>query len=62
MVTTLSQLVDMTQGGAIPVWLRNEILTKGKEIATALVERGEYTIIGPNGERVTIQAEPKCTL
>jgi hypothetical protein len=60
MVTTLSQLVDMTQGSAIPAWLRNQIVEKKHEIAAALKDHGEYTFQGPNGERVTVQADVKA--
>jgi hypothetical protein len=57
MITTLSKLVEMTQGTAIPAWLRDEVLAKKDEIAKALREKGEYTLVSPNGEQVVIRAE-----
>lgn len=57
MVTTLSELVEKTQGRAVPSWLRDDIFAKKDEIARALRESGEYTLVGPNGEQVVIQAE-----
>jgi hypothetical protein len=56
-VTTLSQLVDMIERGTIPSWLRDEIVAKKDQIATALSEGGEITLHGPKGENVSIRAE-----
>ena len=61
MVTTLSQLVDMIQGGAVPAWLRSYVLEHKEEIATALRERGMFTLpAGPNGEEVSIRADERA--
>ena len=60
MVTTLSQLVDMTQGEAIPAWLRNQILAKREEIAASLNSKGEIILVGPNGEQVTVQTKSRA--
>jgi hypothetical protein len=57
MITTLSKLVEMTQGTAIPAWLRDAVLEKKDEIVKALRENGEYTLEGQNGEKVIIRAE-----
>lgn len=62
MVTTLSKLVEMTQGGAVPAWLRTFVLDKKDDIVTALRRDGEYTFDGPNGERVTIKAEKEASV
>ena len=59
MVTTLSKLVEMTQGTAIPAWLRDAVLKKKDEIAEALRESGEYTLEGQKGEKVIIRVEKK---
>ena len=57
MVTTLSELVKMTQGTAIPAWLRDAVMENKDEITKALRESGQYTIKGKNGEQVVIRAE-----
>lgn len=57
MVTTLSELVEVTQGTAVPEWLRTEVLKNKNEIAKSLREKGSYTINGPEGQQVTIRAE-----
>jgi hypothetical protein len=57
MVTTLSKLVDMIQGGAVPAWLRDEVLNNRNQIAAALRENGSYTFISPDGEKIEIRAE-----
>lgn len=59
MVTTLSELVEKTQGGAIPAWLRNAVLERRDEIAKALNEKGKYILYGQNGEQVIIHAEKR---
>lgn len=59
MVTTLSELVEKTQGGAVPEWLREAFAEKRDEIAKALREKGEYTLVGQNGEEVVIQVEKR---
>jgi hypothetical protein len=61
MVTTLSKLVDMIQGGAVPAWLRNEVLEKRGTIAKALRENGVYVVSSPNGEQIEIRAEKRAT-
>ncbi len=61
MVTTLSQIVDMIQGGAVPAWLRNYVLEHKEEIATALREQGMFTLpAGPNGEEVSIRSDKRA--
>jgi hypothetical protein len=60
MVTTLSRLVDMIQSGAVPAWLRNEVLSNKNQIVAALRENGSYTFDGPNGERIEIRAEKQA--
>lgn len=57
MVTTLSKLVDMIQGGAVPAWLRNQVLANKDQIASALREKGFYTLRGPNGETIEIRTQ-----
>jgi len=57
MVSTLSQLVAMMERGTIPPWLRAEITAKKEAIANVLRKGGQFELNGPNGERVTIQAE-----
>jgi hypothetical protein len=58
MLTTLSELVELIQAGAVPAWLRAYVLEHKDEIGIGLRERGEYTIPpGPNGEQVTIHGE-----
>jgi hypothetical protein len=57
MVTTLSELVAITQGTAVPAWLRNEVLEKKNEIVEVLCSTGKYTLAGPNGEQVVIHAD-----
>lgn len=57
MMTTLSELVEMTQGTAVPAWLRNEVMEKKDEIAKSLRETGSYTLNGPEGQQVIIHAE-----
>lgn len=57
MVTTLSKLVEMTQGSAVPRWLRDHVLEKREEISEELKKNGTYTIRGPNGDEIVIQAE-----
>lgn len=59
MVTKLSELVEMTQGTAVPEWLRTEVLQKKDEIAKSLRETGTYTVVGPEGQQVIIHAEKK---
>ncbi len=60
MVTTLSKLVDMIQGGVVPAWLRNEVLEKRDTIAKALRENGVYVVNSPNGEQIEIRAEKRA--
>jgi hypothetical protein len=63
MVTTLSQLVDMIQSGAVPVWLRDYVLEHKEEIANALREKGVFTFpAGPKGEQVSIRAERRAVV
>lgn len=57
MMTTLSELVAITQGTAVPAWLRNQVLEKKDEIERSLRETGTYTLQGPDGEQVIIRAE-----
>lgn len=57
MVTTLSKLVDMIQSGAVPVWLRNEVVANRDQIASALQANGVYVLHGPNGESIEISTE-----
>jgi len=57
MVTSLSNLVEMIQGGVIPAWLREYFIDHRDEIVNALREKGVYTFNGPDGEQITIQAE-----
>ena len=57
MVTTLSKLVDMIQSGAVPAWLREEVLAHRDQIADALRNTGIYTFKGPQGESIEIRAE-----
>jgi hypothetical protein len=52
----------MTQGGAVPAWLRNAVLEKKDEIVKALRENGEYTLVGPDGEEVNLQAEKRTVV
>lgn len=56
MLTTLSELVEKTQGEAIPEWLRNALLERKSEIASALREKAEYILKGQNGEQIIIRA------
>ena len=60
MVTTLSKLVDMIQSGAVPAWLRNEVLEKRDTMAKALREKGVYVVSSPNGEQIEIRAEKRA--
>jgi len=57
MVTTLSKLVEMIERGTVPDWWREQIIAKKEEIDQALREGGSFTLIGQNGEQVTIRAE-----
>jgi hypothetical protein len=57
MVTSLSNLVEMIQGGVIPAWLRDYFVEHRDEIVIALRETGKYTFKSPEGEQITIQAE-----
>lgn len=59
MVTKLSELVETTQGTAVPEWLRTEVFQKRDEISKSLRETGTYTVIGPQGQEVVITAERK---
>jgi len=42
MVTSLSNLVEMIQGGVIPAWLREYFMTIVTKIVNALREKGVY--------------------
>ena len=57
MVTTLSKLVDMIQSGAVPAWLRNEVIANRNQIASTLIENGLYVFHGPSGETIEIRTE-----
>jgi hypothetical protein len=57
MVTSLSNLVEMIQGGVIPAWLREYFIEHRDEIVKALRENGVYTFTSPEGEQITIQSE-----
>lgn len=57
MDTTLSKLVEMIERGAVPTWLRDEILAKKDDIAKVLRDGGSFTFVGPDGEKVNITAE-----
>jgi hypothetical protein len=57
MVTSLSQLIDLIQSGAVPAWLREYVLAHKDDIAQTLRERGAFTIPGPNGEQINIRTE-----
>jgi hypothetical protein len=57
MVTSLSNLVEMIQGGVIPAWLREYFVEHRDEIVKALRAEGEYTFNSPEGEQITIKAE-----
>jgi hypothetical protein len=57
MVTTLSKLVEMIQTGAIPAWLRDEVVANKERISRELRENGVYTLKSPNGTEVIIRAE-----
>lgn len=59
MVTTLSDLVEVTQGTAVPEWLQSEVLKRKDEIAKSLSDEGSYTLVGPQGQQVVIRAERK---
>ncbi len=60
MVTTLSKLVDMIQGGAVPAWLRDYVLANKAKIEDELRRNGTSKIPGPNGEIVNINAERRA--
>jgi hypothetical protein len=62
MVTTLSSLVDMIERGTVPAWLRDEIVAKREQIASALRDGGEIELNGPNGDRVSIHAEGQAAV
>jgi hypothetical protein len=57
MVTSLSKLVDMIQDGAVPTWLRDEVVANRADIERALVTKGFYTFTSPDGEQIEIRAE-----
>ena len=57
MVTSLSKLVELIERGSVPTWLREAVVSRKAEIAEALKDSGTYTLVGPNGERVTIARE-----
>jgi hypothetical protein len=59
-VTTLSQLVNMIQEGAIPAWVRDYVVAHRDEIATELRTTGIYTLRGPNGIEVVVRAEKQA--
>ena len=59
MVTRLSELVEQTQGTAIPMWLHQAVVERREEIEKELREKGVFTLQGPNGEQVVIRAEKK---
>jgi hypothetical protein len=56
-VTRLSDLVDKTQGAAIPRWLYQAVVEQREAIEKDLREKGQATLQGPNGEQVVIRAE-----
>jgi hypothetical protein len=60
MATSFSKLVQMMERGSVPKWVRTEIVAKRDEIAAALRSTGSYTLVGPNGNRFTIQADKKA--
>jgi hypothetical protein len=55
-IRKLSEIVEATQGSAVPKWLHDAVIERRLEIACALQVTGEYVLAGPNGERVTIRA------
>jgi hypothetical protein len=57
MVTTLSKLVDMIQSGAVPAWLRDEVIAHRDQITNALLENGVYALHGPSGEIIEVWTE-----
>jgi hypothetical protein len=57
MVTRLSDLVERTQGAAIPMWLHHAVVEQRETIEKELREKGQFTLKGPNGEQVVIRAE-----
>jgi hypothetical protein len=57
MVTSLSELVDKTQGAAIPKWLHDAVMEQRESIEKELREKGQFTLQGPNGEQVIIRAK-----
>lgn len=57
MVTTLSKLVDMIQSGAVPAWLRAQVIANRDQIASALLKNGVYVLHGPNGEMIEVSTE-----
>lgn len=57
MVTTLSKIVDMIQSGAVPAWLRNEVVANRNQITNALLDNGIYVFHGPSGETIEIRTE-----
>jgi len=50
----------MIQSGAVPAWLRNEVLSNRNQIAAALRENGSYTFSGPDGEKIEVRAEKQA--
>jgi hypothetical protein len=58
MVTTFTDLIELVQGGTIPAWLREQVLSNRAAIIDALQKNHRYTLVGPNGEQVEIIAEP----
>jgi hypothetical protein len=58
-VTRLSELVDKTQGAAIPLWLHDAVVEQRERIEKELRDEGVSTLHGPNGEQVVIHAEKK---
>jgi hypothetical protein len=57
MITSLSKLVELIERESVPAWLREAVVDKKEEIAEALKVSGTYTLVGPNGDRVTIAKE-----
>jgi hypothetical protein len=53
MVTRLSKLAELIEKGSVPAWLAQEL-----EAHSGALRRGEpVTLLGPNGEIVSIEAE-----
>jgi hypothetical protein len=54
MVNKLSDLADFLSDDSLPQWLKQMVKEKREEITTALEHGRSITLVGPDGEKVTI--------